>query len=297
MKRIYTFLLAALLCAPLFAQEAGSVSYYIVGNMNVWTTDSNYLMTLNTQAETEEYVYTMDLTTASQFKVLSSNGIWYPQGSGNNYGENGEITEEGNYTIYFRPNANGGNDWFHNVIYVVKNNPQGQGNLITWDQNFCSTVEAWIDINGTLSHSNNSRDGITVTFVGDEIQDGFSGGMIYFYSGTSSLVFTSTVGNISKIEITGFHEYADPAGWTWNATSHKLTWEGTPTASVSLNGVTNDIVDISVSRIDFTIGGESPTALESLTTTETATKRFRNGRLLIEKDGKTYNALGVVIED
>ena len=61
MKRIYTFLLAALLCAPLFAQEAGSVSYYIVGNMNVWTTDSNYLMTLNTQAETEEYVYLSDL--------------------------------------------------------------------------------------------------------------------------------------------------------------------------------------------------------------------------------------------
>ena len=32
-----------------------------------------------------------------------------------------EITADGNYTIYFRPDGQGGDDWFYHVIYVAKN--------------------------------------------------------------------------------------------------------------------------------------------------------------------------------
>ena len=102
-------------------------AYYVVGNMNEWKVSDEYKMTLNEAAEgTTEYMFTMNLTTTSQFKVAKSfdgttinDDDWYPAGMGNAYGENGEITADGEYTIYFRPNADGGDDWFNKVIYAA----------------------------------------------------------------------------------------------------------------------------------------------------------------------------------
>ena len=104
-------------------QKQVPVPYYIVGNMTGWAVNESYRMTRNEAAEGEEYMFTMDLTTDSQFKVVKVDGenqTWYPDGTGNSYGENGEITADESYTIYFRPNADGGDDWFYNVIYAVK---------------------------------------------------------------------------------------------------------------------------------------------------------------------------------
>ena len=105
-------------------QSQPTVNYYVVGNMTNWGVNDDYKMTLNEKAEVEEYVYSMALTTASQFKIVKKDGdnlTWYPDGMGNNYGENGEINADGNYDIYFRPNANGGDDWFYGCIYVALN--------------------------------------------------------------------------------------------------------------------------------------------------------------------------------
>ena len=96
-----------------------AANYYVVGNMTNWGVNDAYKMTLNKKAEVEEYVYTMALTTESQFKVVKQDGanqIWFPDGLGNNYGENGEITADGNYKISFRPN--GQNGWFNDYINV-----------------------------------------------------------------------------------------------------------------------------------------------------------------------------------
>ena len=126
-----------------------AADYYVVGTMTEWGVKADYQMTKNEQAETEEYMFTMDLTTQSQFKVVKSDGVsqtWYPDGMGNNYGENGEITKDGNYTIYFRPNADGGDDWFYGVIYVAANETPVEDNAI-WSSDqavYCEniTVEA-----------------------------------------------------------------------------------------------------------------------------------------------------------
>ena len=107
------------------APEPVETDYYLVGNMNDWTVSKDYMLVPNNGApETEEYMFTLDLTTTSEFKIVKKDGetlIWYPEGEGNNYGQNGEITEDANYTVYFRPNYDGGEDWYYNCIYLVSN--------------------------------------------------------------------------------------------------------------------------------------------------------------------------------
>ena len=102
--------------------------YYLVGTMTNWTVDESLNLVKNTEADGEEYMITVDLDADAQFKIVKAEGdtqTWYPDGTGNAYGENGELTQAGNYTIYFRPNADGNDDWFHNVIYVHNNTSVG----------------------------------------------------------------------------------------------------------------------------------------------------------------------------
>ena len=115
----------------------GGSNFYIVGNFTDWSVDSAYKMTLNEEAETEEYTFNIDLTTESQFKVVyvdpeTSEQTWLPDGFGNNYGENGEITADGNYDIYFRPNYDGGEDWYYNCIYVAAQSENEAEVIAAW---------------------------------------------------------------------------------------------------------------------------------------------------------------------
>ena len=99
--------------------------YYLVGNMTEWSVNENYKLTKNENAGegVEEYMINVTLASDAQFKIVGVQGgvqSWYPDGMGNNYGENGELTSgAGDYTVYFRPNRDGGDDWFHGYIYVV----------------------------------------------------------------------------------------------------------------------------------------------------------------------------------
>lgn len=142
-------------------QERGAAptpteGYYIIGNMNDWEINNNYKLTLNeTAAPTVEYYFpSLALTTSSQFKVVySADGTEkttnYPDGIGNAYGENGEIASDGNYVIFFRPNADGGADWFYNVIYVTSmidagEDPTTGARILTgvWDADKFTSIDA-----------------------------------------------------------------------------------------------------------------------------------------------------------
>ena len=123
---------------------------------DTWKVQSSYKMTLNeTAAPIVEYYFpSLALTTTSQFKVVYSpdgvlSKIWYPSDSGNNYGENGEIASDGNYVIFFRPNADGGADWFYNVIYVTSmidagEDPTTGAHILTgvWDADKFASIDA-----------------------------------------------------------------------------------------------------------------------------------------------------------
>ena len=98
------------------AEEKPAVDYYLVGDFNEWAINDDYKLTLNTEAVgVEEYMITdVELAEGAEFKVKSSTDAWYPEGLGNNY----VVGEAGKYTIYFRPNADGGEGWHYNVIYA-----------------------------------------------------------------------------------------------------------------------------------------------------------------------------------
>ena len=90
--------------------------YYLVGTMNDWTIAEQYKLEANPEAE-GEYMITVTLEANAEFKVKSDADVWYPDGENTNF----KIEAAGSYTVYFRPDASGGDDWYYNVIYVQKN--------------------------------------------------------------------------------------------------------------------------------------------------------------------------------
>ena len=104
------------------------MAYYLVGSVNEWTAEDAYKLSKNdASADIEEYLFNdLALDTTDEFKVVySEDGTamtkWFPEGSDNNYGGNGEITEAGTHTLYFRPNYDGFEDWFNGCIAVINN--------------------------------------------------------------------------------------------------------------------------------------------------------------------------------
>ncbi|MBQ3265765.1 MAG: hypothetical protein IJH07_08315, partial [Ruminococcus sp.] len=106
--------------------EPPAAGYYVVGNFTTWGLDEAYLMTQVDGADPDLYVFRdLELTTTSQFKVVyTPNGTsqtWYPSGMWNNYGESGEITADGTYDVYFRPDGEGSTDdgWHYGYILAI----------------------------------------------------------------------------------------------------------------------------------------------------------------------------------
>ena len=104
------------------------MAYYLVGSVNEWTAEDAYKLSKNdASADIEEYLFNdLALDTTNEFKVVySEDGTamtkWFPEGSDNNYGGNGEITAAGTYILYFRPHYDGFEDWFNGCIAVINN--------------------------------------------------------------------------------------------------------------------------------------------------------------------------------
>ena len=107
------------------APVPGEPDVYVVGNFTDWQINDEYKMTKIADGKSFKYLFEdLALTTTDQFKVVACflslpepEQKWYPDGMGNNYGENGEITAEGTYDVYFDP-VGATDGWFYNCIYV-----------------------------------------------------------------------------------------------------------------------------------------------------------------------------------
>jgi hypothetical protein len=183
--------------------------------------------------------------------------------------------------------------------------------VITWDKAFCENVQAGIPNEGSaVIHANNSKDGITATFVGNHQGEGFEGGAIYLAQSSSELIFTYESGDITKIEIFGTPAAETPAvcdGWTWVpafTNVGKYVWEGTPDASVSMVGtgtsVLADAIFVAqITHIVFFVREKgAPTEVEDLNANSATNGRkvLRDGQILILRDGKTYTVTGQMVK-
>ena len=161
-RKHISMLLVVAMVLSIFAIGAVSFSaasgegFYIAGTMNGWTPTDGYKLEVNAGAEgvTEYVINGVALTTADQFKVAySGDGSafedWYPDGMGNDFnntdnGTEGVITEDGTYTVYFRPNGDGGEDWHGDLgkggshkgkfIFIVKEESEQPEDPETGDQ-------------------------------------------------------------------------------------------------------------------------------------------------------------------
>ncbi|MEE3402995.1 MAG: InlB B-repeat-containing protein, partial [Acutalibacteraceae bacterium] len=95
--------------------------YYLVGTMNRWAENSDYVFVRNEGCTTaEEYMLTnVELAANAEFKVKSSKNDWFPGGNT----LNDTVTAAGTYTIYFRPNWDGTNKWYYGAIYAQNVTP------------------------------------------------------------------------------------------------------------------------------------------------------------------------------
>ena len=87
--------------------------YYLVGTMNDWTISDEYQLEPNPETE-GEYMITLDLAAGTELKVKSNDDIWYPGDGSDNY----KLENGGNYTVYFRPDGSGGDDWYYKYLFV-----------------------------------------------------------------------------------------------------------------------------------------------------------------------------------
>ena len=138
--------------------------------------------------------------------------------------------------------------------------------------------------NDDISGSGNSftKDGVTLTCGMNIDWDDKT----FLNGGT----FTTDLGNFTKIEVTA--DLCDMSGDGWSGNDKQQTWTGNA-ASVSCTG---DIYEIS--SIVFTIEPKSaPTAIDNIQIDKAqGTKVLRNGMLLIERNGKLYNATGAEVK-
>jgi hypothetical protein len=93
--------------------------YYLVGTMNDWTPAAENLFEQNPDNEAE-YQLTIDLEVNDEIKVVyvENDAIvtWYPNEGGNYVIDD---HHNGATTMYFRPDYQGGDDWFAACIYVA----------------------------------------------------------------------------------------------------------------------------------------------------------------------------------
>ena len=104
------------------------VNYYLVGSMNEWTVNEAYMFAANPATE-GEYMLETTLTEGATLKVTSSTGTWYPDGMGNDYTV--DAAHAGEVIIYFRPDGQGGEEWYYGFFYVAVNAGQGVDSINT----------------------------------------------------------------------------------------------------------------------------------------------------------------------
>ena len=98
---------------PVTEIPAAKKAYYLVGTMNEWTAKDAFKLSRNIAVtDTEEYLLSgVALAEGDEFKIVGTDGnpataVWFPENE-----DNYVVQKDGTYTVYFRPNKDGYEDW------------------------------------------------------------------------------------------------------------------------------------------------------------------------------------------
>lgn len=219
-----------------------------------------------------EYMLNVTLAEGDELQVVNVvndqiSGDWFPGGEGNNYIVDAD--HAGEVTIYFRPDREGGDDWWKGCIYVdAKDEPVAD---CDWDN------LSWI---GTADQTYANQFKICVGDPApgvDVIQTPGWAREIGLY-----LTFPSAVWDLSKFSLTEDQYDIQGAGMI-----------------IHLSALQNKETEITIGcdnkEFVFTIyndKGKDASAIESNTIAPKAVKLIENGQLYIILNGVRYNALG-----
>ena len=117
--------------------------YYLAGTMNNWSCNDDYAFSLceSEDGKVEYKLSGVQLSENAECKVRSTD-TWYPQGGENS---NFVVTATGTYDVYFRPNADGDDDWHQNYFKCVNVTPY----TITWRDDNGDTLNTSTALYGT----------------------------------------------------------------------------------------------------------------------------------------------------
>lgn len=129
MKKVFAFILACVLLLSAFTVTANAATkpvpgYYVVGTMNDWSINKDYLMV--SAFDGHYALYQTKLTADDELKVVySADGLsidrWYPEGVDNNYIPQ---LESGYSNIEFAPNGDAiGEQWHYGYIWAYPCEP------------------------------------------------------------------------------------------------------------------------------------------------------------------------------
>ena len=262
MRKLFTFFCAALMSVGMWA-DPNIVTPTISGDLSF----------------TESTTVTMECTSPNADIYYTTDGVTDPRcdcAAAPEYTHPITITE----TTIIKAAAYDGNDWSAVAEVTFTKVPASDPvTTVTWNSSTFSSIDLF-------SGQSFTQDGVTVTVLNGSIA-GWDGDWIGG-SSDASFKFSTSLGNFTKIEITG--DIMELGGSGWTQTSPGAVWTG------EANETTFGMYFENVSQSVFTIE-EGGTAVDNIQIDKAqSTKLIRNGMLLIEKNGKIYNAQGVEVK-
>ena len=269
-------------CKAEFVAVAPSAKYYVVGDMTNWAVNANYEMTPSNIRvdEVEEYKFDITLTTANQFKVVKVEGetqTWYPDGMGNNYGEHGEIERDGDYTIYFRPNGDGDEDWFYGYIFAARH--------LVYENVVLGALlpENGKPANGVILVGTFSDEPMATEVIEE------TGGYIAIFEadGRDTFTFVDADDEDNYLVMRNAAGEWVPAVFTFEEEWEDDTYKGDPVKMIDM-----DLSDNS----KYAWSTDIPEGLEEVLSEKAESRKVMiNGTLYIVRDGKLFNVTGAQV--
>ncbi|MBR4546963.1 MAG: DUF5123 domain-containing protein [Paludibacteraceae bacterium] len=290
--------------------------YYLIGGMNGWSTanlTSEYKLSVN-PANEDEYMINYALEQGNEFKVVKmshDNATWYPDGVDNNYVV--DANHDGNMTIYFRPDGQGGQGWHEGYIYVgvapyVREDAIAAkwGTIcLPWNATLVNAEAFYItneivnplSQNAIVSLSRVPDDGELLagkTYLIRALADGDITANMYGDKVNQPEYYNNLMGNLAAAPETLLASDVNYDYYILHENAFHHLEESAQATVDQYKGYLRIAKNQNAPSIIRII--ENATDIQNVEGNETAVKFIENGKLFIKKNGVVYDAVGAVVK-